>query len=389
MATKATSRPPSSASSSVFKLKEKTLKALATNDVFDKRSSSSAAGRKPGTAASNKSRPPGTPRPQTSSSVLRFGTYSHASFFSRHNPHPARVRHISGLNGAPICAVNDDGCFPSPRRFTLDKLSPAQQRYLLQHRIETAALGLNSSMFPVDTITGVQSYPVRRERAVPQFGLVPVTDSWRDELRAFCGHAGLTQPPAPAPAPQTAAGGKPRQTRYSENTGRLIPPPSRLSSRASSRGGGGGGGGGGFQHISVYPDSETLMMNMLCQILQTQSVQDVQQWLVCAGEHEKTLVLDMIRTGLGGAAEQPGDGHVVAEARSLVGTAASARPPKTAGSVVSVAASGGGGGGVDVLNLDEERAALQSRASSVRSMRPLGSLPKKEEAIVEEQEQEE
>uniref|UniRef100_A0A8C7K0A7 Uncharacterized protein n=1 Tax=Oncorhynchus kisutch TaxID=8019 RepID=A0A8C7K0A7_ONCKI len=49
----------------------------------------------------------------------RFGALSHHSFFSRHNPHPHRVTHIQGLNGIPVCMVNDDwyvttSLFPHP-----------------------------------------------------------------------------------------------------------------------------------------------------------------------------------------------------------------------------------------------------------------------------------
>uniref|UniRef100_A0A672PXQ5 Thymus, brain and testes associated n=1 Tax=Sinocyclocheilus grahami TaxID=75366 RepID=A0A672PXQ5_SINGR len=52
-------------------------------------------------------RTPGTSRTSTRGS-LRFGSLSHHSFFSRHNPHPHRVRHMPGLNGKPVCTVNDD-----------------------------------------------------------------------------------------------------------------------------------------------------------------------------------------------------------------------------------------------------------------------------------------
>lgn len=38
---------------------------------------------------------PGTSRTSTRGS-LRFGSLSHHSFFSRHNPHPHRVRHMQG-----------------------------------------------------------------------------------------------------------------------------------------------------------------------------------------------------------------------------------------------------------------------------------------------------
>lgn len=37
---------------------------------------------------------------------------------------------------------------------------------------------------------------------------------------------------------------------------------------------------------------------MLCQILQTEDINAVQSWLVSAGEREKTLVLDMIKSAM-------------------------------------------------------------------------------------------
>ncbi|XP_048472133.1 uncharacterized protein LOC109922485 [Rhincodon typus] len=54
-------------------------------------------------------------RPQSKpKSSSRFGRLSYHSFFSRHNPHPHRVRHINGLNGNPVCAVNDDWYVNTP-----------------------------------------------------------------------------------------------------------------------------------------------------------------------------------------------------------------------------------------------------------------------------------
>ncbi|RUS85570.1 hypothetical protein EGW08_006653, partial [Elysia chlorotica] len=53
-------------------------------------------------------------RPHTQGGY-RFGQLSHNSFFTRHNPHPGRVRHLKGLLDVPICSVNDDGYFANPR----------------------------------------------------------------------------------------------------------------------------------------------------------------------------------------------------------------------------------------------------------------------------------
>ena len=41
-------------------------------------------------------------RPGTQNSGYRFGRMSHNSFFTRHNPHPGRVRHIKGKTTVTI-----------------------------------------------------------------------------------------------------------------------------------------------------------------------------------------------------------------------------------------------------------------------------------------------
>jgi len=38
-----------------------------------------------------------------------------------------------------------------------------------------------------------------------------------------------------------------------------------------------------------YPDMETVVLEMLCQILQTDSIQTVQQWLVTAGDRGQII----------------------------------------------------------------------------------------------------
>lgn len=229
----------------------------------------------------------GAPPPNFSPSP-RFGAYSQASFFSRHNPHPSRVRHIKGLNGIPICAVHDQGYFPV-QRFSVGSLSPSQQDKMIRKHVPPNAIGINSTTFPIDTITGLQNYPFK-EKAVPGIGLIPVIDSWKNELKELCTKAGLispiNEPPVLPPKPASA----PRKTVYSSSSGRIIPPPSRMSTRMSSRQ---SLRDMQFDHISSYPDSETIMLEMLCQILQTDSIPAVQQWLVSAGDREKGLVLDV------------------------------------------------------------------------------------------------
>ncbi|CAK8696845.1 unnamed protein product [Clavelina lepadiformis] len=233
----------------------------------------------------------------------RFGAYSQASFFSRHNPHPVRVRHIEGLNGVPICAVHDDGYFPLPR-IGIATPSTRERENFIKNYVSSTALGINSTKFPINTITGLQNYPFK-EKAVPRIGLIPITDSWRNELRELCTKAGLVSDEQPAPYkpasqtvphPMTPA----RKTLYSAQTGRVIPPPSRAMSRQSVRNESSLSRhiNQHYSHITAFPDTETLMLEMLCQILQTDSIPSVQQWLVSSGDREKTLVLDLIKNAM-------------------------------------------------------------------------------------------
>ena len=364
--------PPSSGT--IFRLKH--IANPVVNNRLNKEKPSSA-------ASKQKSLPP--TRPNTSALASRFGAYSKSSFFTRHNPHPSRVRHIRGLNGIPICVVNDEGSFPSPR-YSLDPLQLSHQKFLMKNRLQRRSLGLNSSLFPVDTITGLQSYPYR-EKAIPKFGLIPVTESWREELKEFCYKAGLIEQEEQLlkqQKKQKSAASK-RQTVYSAKTGRLVPAKSRLSSRASSRSLPAYNLLANLNHISVFPDSETVMLQMLCQILQTDSVHDVQQWLVSAGDREKSFVLDLIKEGIGAldTKEQAAD-----DVLSRVSTAASHRSKleSRAGSILN------GGLVLPDINGDRSSTRASSRASSVRSVRPLGSLPasvKPELVVIEEDDFEE
>jgi len=59
--------------------------------------------------------------------------------------------------------------------------------------------------------------------------VVPVSEPWRKELQEIAAAAGLTPREQPAPEPVK------RKSLYSAETGRLIPPPSRMVSRGISR----------------------------------------------------------------------------------------------------------------------------------------------------------
>jgi len=245
-------------------------------------------------------------RPATS---CGFGKLSHSSFFARHNPHPGRVRHIKGLLDVPICAVNDEGQFANPRhslQFPPNhhdemKLKSYNTQY---YNVPVGAINVNSQLHPIDTLSGIQKFVgsamngrIFREKAVNNLTNpnVPLGEAWREELEALTsavGAAGLEDMQRRPPSV------KPRTAQYSTTTGRLIPPPSRAMSRGNSRAARREVFFNKLQNISDNPDIETMIMQMLCQILQTEDAGAVQAWLVSAGDREKSMVLDMIRAAL-------------------------------------------------------------------------------------------
>jgi len=244
-------------------------------------------------------------RPGTQGSTgYRFGTLSHNSFFARHNPHPGRVRHLKGLLDVPICSVNDDGYFASPRyslQFPPSNHSEAKIKTWEPYfgRVPVNSINVNSQLHPINTITGLQYFAgqalnqrIFREKAVPKMGLVPVTEAWRDELKALTDAVCSTQN---AKREHATRDGKRQKTQYSQETGRLIPPPSRGMSRGGSRQ---GSRIGNVLHITEDPDHENMVLQMLCQVLQTDDVNAVQAWLVSAGDREKSMVMDMIKSVL-------------------------------------------------------------------------------------------
>nr|XP_019938591.1 PREDICTED: protein TBATA [Paralichthys olivaceus] len=204
----------------------------------------------------------------------RFGALSHHSFFSRHNPHPHRVRHIQGLNGRPVCTVRDDW-------FVTSSLFP--HPLLKSHILRKAAD--TSFDFPLaQTLNGVANN--KNKSAL-------FSEAWRDELKELAAKVSLS-----SHAQRDKRQEQPeeefvrRTTQYSAETGRIIPPPTKSYQRRS------------HSQRLLYPqpfhDQEIMVLELLCQILQTDSLSAVQQWLLLSGQREKDLVMGMIKQALDG-----------------------------------------------------------------------------------------
>ncbi|KAI9546771.1 hypothetical protein NQZ68_022716 [Dissostichus eleginoides] len=204
-------------------------------------------------------------------SSLHFGALSQHSFFSRHNPHPHRVRHIQGLNGRPVCMVRDDW-------FVTSSLFPHP---LLKSHVFKKATGPSLDFPLAHNLNGVSSNKIKSA----QF-----SEAWRDELKDLAAKVSLSSEAGKDKKPEEEF--VRRKTQYSAETGRIVPPSTNSYQRRT------------HSQRLMYPqplhDQELMVFELLCQILQTDSLSTVQQWLLLAGQREKDLVMGMIRQALDG-----------------------------------------------------------------------------------------
>ncbi|UJR23474.1 hypothetical protein I4U23_026474 [Adineta vaga] len=221
-----------------------------------------------------------------SRSGSRFGKLSSNMFFTRNTANPKRVRHIEGLNGALICNVNDD---------------PA-----LIRSASTNSLNFNRANLP-----SMESSR-RVERLVPPMGfwnthgIVHDTEHWKQELAALASSSGLgiEKEDRKAYNKQTATANSQNASRsgahYSTRTGRFN------EGTAKSR------GRTGSKHSTAFSDTlfnvpenerEMWMLQVLCQLLGTSNLEDVQSWLISATPAEKEQARTMINSALRGLKE--------------------------------------------------------------------------------------
>ncbi|XP_047680397.1 protein TBATA isoform X5 [Prionailurus viverrinus] len=226
-----------------------------------------------------------TPKPQ-SPGAYRFGRLSHHSFFSRHHPHPQHVTHIQDFTGKPVCVVRD--------KFSL---APLPQATLLSRCL------MAMPTIPVP-IGDPQS---NRDPWLPY-------EAWKKELKNLASRVAVftenelkskellcSQQKEEPPREQGA--------KYSAETGRLIPTGTRAIGHRHSRQDPRiypSSKDGGVQTFKL-PDQELLILELLCQILQTDSLSAIQFWLLYAPPKEKDLALGLLQTAVAQLLPQPLD----------------------------------------------------------------------------------
>ncbi|XP_027623521.1 protein TBATA isoform X3 [Tupaia chinensis] len=218
------------------------------------------------------------PKPQTPC-AYRFGRLSHHSFFSRHHPHPQRVTHIQDLTGKPVCVVRDE--------FSLTSLP---QPALLSRCL----MGMPTISVPIGD---------------PQSNRNPqLSSAWKSELKELASRVAIfTKENELKNKEQKEEPAREQGAKYSAETGRLIPTSTRAAGRRSSHQGQRNhpsSRDGGLQTF-LLQDQELLVLELLCQILQTDSLSAIQFWLLSAPPKEKDLALGLLQTAVAQLLPQP------------------------------------------------------------------------------------
>ncbi|XP_048192544.1 protein TBATA [Perognathus longimembris pacificus] len=221
-----------------------------------------------------------SPKAQTPG-TYRFGRLSHHSFFSRHHPHPQRMTHIQDLTGKQVCCVKDE--------FSLIPWS-------------RSAL-LSSYLMGMPTVPGSIGDPQSNRN--PRLS----TETWKRELKELASRVTLFTKETEQKNKEVGQQEPPLRehgAKYSAETGRLIPASTRTLQRRSFR-------QGQRSHLlnndghpaSVLHDQELLILELLCQILQTDSLSAIQFWLLYAPSKEKDVALGLLQTAVAQLLPQP------------------------------------------------------------------------------------
>ncbi|XP_037660735.1 protein TBATA isoform X1 [Choloepus didactylus] len=211
--------------------------------------------------------------------TYRFGRLSHHSFFSRHHPHPQHVTHIQDLTGKPVCVVRDEF-----------SLAPLPQTSLLSRCL----MGMPTISVPIGD---PQS---NRDPRLP-------SEAWRRELKDLASRVAIFTKEDEMKNKEQEEPQREQGARYSAETGRLIPASTRATAHRNVRQGQRNqppGRDGGVQ-ASILQDQELLVLELLCQILQTDSLGTIQLWLLSASPKDKDLVLGLLQMAVAQLLPQP------------------------------------------------------------------------------------
>ncbi|KAM8956542.1 protein TBATA isoform 1-T1 [Lycaon pictus] len=242
-----------------------------------------------------------TPKPQTPG-AYRFGRLSHHSFFSRHHPHPQRVTHIQDLTGKPVCVVRDEySVAPLPQATLLS-------RCLMGLPTISVPIGDPQSNREPRLSSGLSMPGTTGKAGGPRVSAGNVfPEAWKKELRDLASRVAVFTKENELKSKEKEEPQREQGAKYSAETGRLIPTSTRVIGRRHSRQGPrmySSGKDEGVQTVFLK-DHELLVLEFLCQILQTDSLSAIQFWLLYAPPKEKDLALGLLQTAVAQQFPQP------------------------------------------------------------------------------------
>ncbi|XP_054515443.1 protein TBATA isoform X21 [Pan troglodytes] len=229
-----------------------------------------------------------TPKPQTPGTYC-FGRLSHHSFFSRHHPHPQHVTHIQDLTGKPVCVVRDfpaplpestvfSGCqmgiptisvpIGDPQSNRNPQLSSEAWKKELKELASRVAFLTKEDELKKKEDTTSLNWNCKSRR--PQAPGLSGTDLGAAEL-------GIKKEQKEEPLREQGA-------KYSAETGRLIPASTRAVGRRRSHQAQPSQSSSRHEGVQAFllQDQELLVLELLCQILETDSLSAIQFWLLYA-----------------------------------------------------------------------------------------------------------
>nr|KAF6322927.1 thymus, brain and testes associated [Pipistrellus kuhlii] len=203
--------------------------------------------------------------------TYRFGRLSHNSFFSRHHPHPHRVTHIKDFMGKPVCVVKDQLSLAS-----LPQTAP-----------------FSPSLMKMPTLFVPIGDP--QSNRDPQLS----SEAWKKELKNLASQVVIYTKEKEPENKEEEVPKREQGAKYSAETGRLIPASSRaLSTRHSRQGRGSHPSNRDGVQTYILQNAELLILELLCQILQTDSLSAIQFWLLYSPPKEKALALGLLQTAV-------------------------------------------------------------------------------------------
>ncbi|XP_034357256.1 uncharacterized protein C4orf17 homolog [Arvicanthis niloticus] len=195
-------------------------------------------------------------------------------FVVRHTPHPRRVCHIKGLNNIPVCTVNDDDIFPR-MLYCSDQFSPSERNETSLTKFSKPPSTASPESPSVRGLSPVPNRQPARPHSEPCRKFSPCSKTSRDKPLVKNKIEDKAKKPLVSPRMYSAA---------------ASPCSDVMSPKIH--------GNENTVRIPNYLDQEIKILAKLCDILHTDSLAEVLDWLLQASSKEKEWVSALVHSEL-------------------------------------------------------------------------------------------